>query len=128
MFNCGVPEKVAAENTGHRSTKALRCYEKTTDELQQVVSEVISDSCNPDCLETHYGTLFHSWELVEEKENREYRPSVATTDQSHPIGTFSSPIALSSSDLQKLAHMHTLVTKQLSDICMHLRMLYTFTH
>ena len=28
MFNCGVPEKVIAENSGHRSTKALRCYKR----------------------------------------------------------------------------------------------------
>ena len=40
MFNCGVPEKVIAENSGHRSTKALRCYERTSEELQQAVTIV----------------------------------------------------------------------------------------
>ena len=47
MFNCGVPEKVIAENSGHRSTKALRCYERTSEELQQAVTKVINNPTNP---------------------------------------------------------------------------------
>ena len=42
MFNSGIPEKLIAENSGHRSTKALRCYEKTAEELQQAVTKVIN--------------------------------------------------------------------------------------
>ena len=30
MFNGNIPEKVIAEKSGHKSTKALRCYEKTS--------------------------------------------------------------------------------------------------
>jgi hypothetical protein len=47
MFNSGVPEKVIAENSGHRSTKALRCYERTSEDLQQAVTKVINNPTNP---------------------------------------------------------------------------------
>ena len=47
MFSCGVPEKVIAENSGHRSTKALRCYERTSEDLQQAVTKVINNPTNP---------------------------------------------------------------------------------
>ena len=40
---CGVPEKVIAEISGHRSTKALRCYERTSEKLQQAVTKVINN-------------------------------------------------------------------------------------
>ena len=42
MFNSGVPEKLIAENSGHKSTKALRCYEHTSSEQQKGVSKVIA--------------------------------------------------------------------------------------
>ena len=42
MFNSGVPEKLIAENSGHKSTKALRCYERTSSEQQKGVSKVIA--------------------------------------------------------------------------------------
>ena len=44
MFNCGIPEKVIAENSGHRSTKALRCYERTSQKLQQNVTHAVNNS------------------------------------------------------------------------------------
>jgi len=44
MFTNGIPEKVIAETSGHRSTKALRCYEHTSVQQQQVVSRVINSS------------------------------------------------------------------------------------
>ena len=47
MFNSGVPEKVIAENLGHRSTKAVRCYERTSEDLQQAVTKVINNTTNP---------------------------------------------------------------------------------
>lgn len=43
MFNSGVPEKIIAENSGHKSTKALRCYECTSSEQQNAVSKVINN-------------------------------------------------------------------------------------
>ena len=42
MFNSGIPERVIAENSGHRSTKALRCYERTSQEQQQAATRVIN--------------------------------------------------------------------------------------
>ena len=41
MFNFGIPQKVIAENSGHRSTRALRCYEKTSQEQQQAPTRVL---------------------------------------------------------------------------------------
>ena len=43
MFNKGVPEKIFAETSAHRSTKALRFYERTCVE-QQVVTAVINST------------------------------------------------------------------------------------
>ena len=43
MFISGVPEKIIAENSGHKSTKALHCYERTSSEQQKAVSKVISN-------------------------------------------------------------------------------------
>ncbi len=45
MFNSGIPEKVIAETSGHKSTKALRCYEHTSQQLKQDVTKVINRSC-----------------------------------------------------------------------------------
>ena len=36
MFNGSIPEKVIAEKSGHKSIKALRCYEKTSLQQEQV--------------------------------------------------------------------------------------------
>ena len=43
-FAANVPEKLIAERTGHRSTKALRMYERTSVEQQQLVSSIIAFS------------------------------------------------------------------------------------
>ena len=43
MFCSGVPEKVIAEKTGHRSLKALRFYERTQPEMRKAVDAVIAD-------------------------------------------------------------------------------------
>ncbi len=40
MFNKGVPEKLIAEKTGHRSLKALRAYERTS-----VIQEKSAGNC-----------------------------------------------------------------------------------
>ena len=42
MFTSGISEKVIADTSGHRSTKALRCYEHTSEQQQQAVSAVIN--------------------------------------------------------------------------------------
>ena len=34
MFNEGIPEKVIAETSGHKTMKALRCYEHTSQQQQ----------------------------------------------------------------------------------------------
>ena len=51
MFNSGIPEKVIAENSGHRSTKALRCYERTSQEQQQTATRVINCPSNTNATE-----------------------------------------------------------------------------
>lgn len=42
MLNSGIPEKVIAEQSGHRSLKALRCYEHTSLEQQLDVTKAIN--------------------------------------------------------------------------------------
>lgn len=42
MYDCGVPEKIIQERTGHRSLEALRMYERTNVEQQQAVSAILS--------------------------------------------------------------------------------------
>ena len=37
MFNNGLPKKVIAKTSGHRSVKALRCYKRTSSTQQQAV-------------------------------------------------------------------------------------------
>ena len=44
MFNSGIPEKVIAETSGHRSTKSLRFYEHTSVQQQQAVTQAINSS------------------------------------------------------------------------------------
>ena len=43
MYKKGVPEKLIAEKSGHRSVEALRMYEHTASELERAGGEVISD-------------------------------------------------------------------------------------
>lgn len=40
MFRAGVPEKIIQERTGHRSVKALRTYERTTETQNLSVANV----------------------------------------------------------------------------------------
>ena len=46
MFNAGITEKVIAERSGHRSLKALRSYEKTSSEQEQLAGESITKDTN----------------------------------------------------------------------------------
>ena len=41
MYNAGVPEALIAEKSGHRSTKALRVYEKTSEAQQKQAGQSI---------------------------------------------------------------------------------------
>ena len=43
MFSGGVPEKLIAEKTGHRSLQSLRCYERTQMKMEQAINSVIAD-------------------------------------------------------------------------------------
>ena len=47
MFNGNIPEKIIAEKSGHKSTKALRCYEKTSLKQEQVAGQLISGADIP---------------------------------------------------------------------------------
>ena len=42
LFSAGVPEEIIQQHTGHRSTKALRVYKRTTLEQHQAVSNILS--------------------------------------------------------------------------------------
>ena len=42
MYDCGVPEKIIQERTGHRSLDALHMYERTNVEQQQAVSAILT--------------------------------------------------------------------------------------
>ena len=44
MFNGEVEEKIIAEKSGHKSLKALRCYEHTSEQKLQNVSRVINET------------------------------------------------------------------------------------
>ena len=46
MFNSGVQEKVIAETSGHKSVKALRCYERTSTAQQQEVTASVNMEAN----------------------------------------------------------------------------------
>ena len=43
VYNSGVPEKVIADKSAHRSIDGLRAYEHPSMELYQAAEEVISD-------------------------------------------------------------------------------------
>ena len=47
LFEAKVPEKIVQERTGHRSLKALRIYERTTDEQHQEVSAILANCSRP---------------------------------------------------------------------------------
>ena len=92
MFNCGVPEKVIAENSGHRSTRALRCYEKTSEELQQAVTKVINNPTNsatPECMAFTFQQSSQSTSVTEFKEMVSEDKPVTTSSANPSVGAFS---------------------------------------
>ena len=44
LFNNGIEEKIIAETSGHKSTKALRVYERTSERQMKQVTHVINQS------------------------------------------------------------------------------------
>ena len=68
MYNTGVPEKLIAEKSGHKSLQALRVYEHTSE---------VQDKSAGQCI--HSGTCFDPISLIEDKENCNPVPSVAPT-------------------------------------------------
>ena len=97
MFNAGIPEKVIAENSGHRSTKALRCYERTSDEQQQAAARVInSPSCDPHAFQPDKEIRGASTELKPSLASScdalpECKPAVSASNEPfvQPLGGFS---------------------------------------
>ena len=51
MFNGGVPEKVIAENSGHKSMKALRQYEHTSQDQFRAATECVNVDFKPNVTE-----------------------------------------------------------------------------
>ena len=49
MFEAGVPEKIVQERTRHRSTEALRMYERTTTTQHMAVSRVLCAQNDENC-------------------------------------------------------------------------------
>ena len=47
MFSSGLSEKVIADTSGHKSIKALRCYEHKSEQQQQEVTAVINNGTIP---------------------------------------------------------------------------------
>jgi len=47
MFNSGVEEKIIAETSGHKSIKALRVYERTSEQQRKQVTRVINQTEMP---------------------------------------------------------------------------------
>ena len=54
MYDSGVPEKLIQERTGHRSTEALRCYERTNMQQHSAVSAVLSKPTQSSYMEQMY--------------------------------------------------------------------------
>ena len=42
MYECGVPEKLIKERTGHRSLEGLRSYERSSIQQYQAASKILS--------------------------------------------------------------------------------------
>ena len=49
MFNVGVPEKIIADKSGHRSIEALRSYEHTSVELEHAAGDAIAGESKQVC-------------------------------------------------------------------------------
>lgn len=50
LYDAGVPEAVVQKQTGHKSIKALRLYERVTLNQQKLVSSIISPAADENSL------------------------------------------------------------------------------
>ena len=96
MFNSGVPEKLIAENSGHKSMKALRCYERTSSELQKGVSKVLAKPGNSfeGCKGENLPAPVPKVELETPADEKECKPTLPAASAANPFahtlsGTFS---------------------------------------
>ena len=60
-FNAGIPEKVIAENSGHKSLKALHCYEHTSSEQQKAVNKVVTELLDFVEMDLVQKNVFYCW-------------------------------------------------------------------
>ncbi len=60
MFNKGVPEKLIAEKSGHRSLKALRVYERPSVSQEKSPGTCLQGECMALELKFIYSTVFWS--------------------------------------------------------------------
>ena len=75
MFQSGVPEKIVAEVTGHKSMKALRQYERTTEQQFQAVGNSISSM-----------EAFESEQVLPQPEVREEKPQDSKPGKAALVG------------------------------------------
>lgn len=79
----GIPEKVIAEVTGHKSTKALRQYEKTSIEQEQAAGMAIQGCESKPSVTTltvlHENGSFNERQAIEEKAGAIALPTVSGT-------------------------------------------------
>ena len=47
MFTSGIEEKIIAETSGHKSTKVLRAYERTSEQQRKHVTSIINQTEMP---------------------------------------------------------------------------------
>ena len=80
MFSAGVPEKIIAEKSGHRSLKALRFYEHTSDEQEMAAGEVIGKSTK------QFHDVMDSSKVETEPEPEEKKPDVSAGSAHHFSG------------------------------------------
>ena len=92
MFAAGVPEKVIAEFTGHKSPKALHQYERTSIDQVQAAGLAIARNDPKD-----RKPLVTSVNTKEDKENR--KPEVDTEDRKPDLGTLEQSLVDGKPDL-----------------------------
>ena len=80
MFSAGVPEKIIAEKSGHRSLKALRFYEHTSDEQEMAAGEVIGES------KKQFSDVMDSSKAKTEPEPEEKKPNMSAGSAHHFSG------------------------------------------
>ena len=100
MFQSGVPEKIVAEVTGHKSMKALRQYERTTEQQFQAVGNSIS------CMEA-----FEPEQVLPQSEVREEKLQDSKPDKAALVGELQKALPSISGNLNNillLLRVHTL--------------------